>query len=49
MPGPQGPPGVSVVKMVVVDYEIRLLLSDGTQLSGSLLPVLERYYQEAVA
>ena len=49
MPGPQGQAGVSVVKMVIVDFEIRLLLSDGTQLAGSLLPVLERYYQEAVA
>jgi hypothetical protein len=54
VPGPTGPkgdrgsPGVSVVKMVIDDFEIRLLLSDGTQLTGSLLPVLERYYQEAM-
>jgi hypothetical protein len=47
--GDRGSPGVSVVKMVIADFEIRLLLSDGTQLVGSLLPVLERYYQEAVA
>lgn len=46
--GERGSPGVSVVKMVIDDFEIRLLLSDGTQLTGSLLPVLERYYQEAV-
>ncbi len=48
-PGPRGSPGVSVVKMVMVDYEIVLLLSDGTQLKCNLLPVIERYYQEAVA
>jgi hypothetical protein len=47
--GDRGMPGVSVVKMVVVDFEIRLLLSDGTQLACNLLPVIERYYQEAVA
>ncbi len=34
---------------MMVDYEIVLLLSDGTQLKCNLLPVIERYYQEAVA
>ena len=47
--GPQGSPGVSVVKMMIVDFEVRLLLSDGTQLSGSLLPAFERYHREAMA
>lgn len=46
--GERGAPGASVVKMVMVDYEIVLLLSDGTQLKCNLLPVIERYYQEAV-
>jgi hypothetical protein len=47
--GDRGSPGVSVVKMVIDNYEIRLLLSDGSQLIGNLLPWLERYYQEAMA
>lgn len=47
--GIPGPPGVSIVKMVIADFEIRLLLSDGTQLSGNLLPAFERYHREAMA
>ena len=33
----------------MVDYDIVFQLSDGTRLTCDLLPVIERYYREAVA
>jgi hypothetical protein len=47
--GDRGLPGPSITKLVVSDYEVVLMLSDGKQLSASLLPLLERYHQEAMA